>query len=109
MKGLVVQIYRTAGPDCTNGGVSVKHDEALVIGEGIPEIFDAHDRPVLRLVNGLGKAKTARLVPVAVEHKWTMFGGNFAFSSDGRFRHAVDAICGAAMNGAVPIHDRVED
>lgn len=112
MKGLLISIYRTgAYGDCTNGGVSSKANKALVVGPGIPEIFDAGDRPVLRLEANRGTG-TARLVPVG-ETGWTMMGGNFGYTSDSRFSEAVRAIyqanCpGADFYGAVPIHDRVE-
>ena len=106
--GLTISIYRTAHlGDCTNGGVSATADEALVIGDGIDGISEAHGRPVLRLVKH-GTMKIAYLVPVGLENKWTMFGGNFGFCSDSRFRQAVGKICGYQFHGAVPIHDRVE-
>jgi hypothetical protein len=47
MKGLLVDIQ---GTDCTAGGVTSGHDKALLVGDGLPEIFDARDGlPVLRL------------------------------------------------------------
>jgi hypothetical protein len=107
MKGLLLSIYRNAGGDCTNGGVSSQHDSALVIGPGIPELFDAGEHPVLRLEQNRS-SKNVRLVPVTLDHKWTMFGGNFGYTSDSRFGNAVKALCGYDFYGAVPIHDRVE-
>ena len=108
LKGLTIHIYRTVGlGDCTNGGVSATVDEALVIGDGIDGIFEAHGRPVLRLVTNRG-GKTARLVPVSLAGRWTMFGGNFGYTSDSRFAEAVRKIYGSTFYGAVPIHDRVE-
>lgn len=110
MRGMLVNIYRTAGGDCTNGGVSATADKALVVGPGIPEIFAANELPVLVLAPGLGGFKTARLVPLVLQQakRWTMFGGNFAYTSDSRFAEAVRAIAGGSFCGAVPIHDRVE-
>lgn len=107
MKGLVISIYRSGKYDCTNGGVSATADEALVVGPGIPGIFEAHDRPVLILKPGNVRG-TVKLVPAVAEGKWTMFGGNFAHTSDSRFGDAVRAIVGGEFYGAVAIHDRIE-
>lgn len=110
MKGLIINIYKSHShgkvEDFTNGGVTAKAEEALVIGDGIPGIFEAHGRPVLRLERNRGSG-TARLVP-ADETGWTMFGGNFGYTSDSRFSEAVRAIYDGDFYGAVPIHDRVE-
>jgi hypothetical protein len=112
MKGLVINISHTLRngkmEDFTLGGVTAAAEEALVIGPGIPELFEAHGRPVLALERNRGSGPpTARLVPVG-ETGWTMFGGNFGHTSDGRFSDAVRAIYGGQFYGAVPIHDRVE-
>lgn len=106
-RGLILYIYRTAREDATNGGVSATADRALVIGDNIDGIFEANGLPVLRLVRHPSK-KIARLVPVGLENKWTMFGGNYGACSDSRFAEAVRTIYGSEFYGAVPIHDRVE-
>jgi len=46
-KGILVFIQ---GRDCTAGGVTSGHDKALLIGDGLPEIFEiSDDTPTLRL------------------------------------------------------------
>lgn len=108
MKGLSIAIF--SNPlyrKCANGGLSEFHDEALVIGEGIPEVFEANGLPVLKLVKG-NLPGLAKLVPAGMEGKWFMFGGNYAATSDSRFSKAVEKITGAPFSGALPIHDRVE-
>ena len=110
MKGLIISIYKSRShgkdEDFTNRGVTANAEEALVVGDGIPGIFEANGRPVLRLERNR-RGSTARLVP-ADETRWTMFGGNFGYTSDSRFSEAVRAIYGSDFYGAVPIHDRVE-
>ncbi len=67
----------------------------------IPEIFtDTGDRPVLRIE--LRHAQTYMVaVPADIpEGTWTMFGGNFIYTSDSRLR----AICPYP----IPVHDRIE-
>ena len=112
-KGLLVSIYRSEGGDCTNGGVSSTANQAIVVGPGIPEIFsnknhDGSELPVLRLKPVSGNTKGVRLVPVALDGKWAMMGGNFAHTSDGRFGAAIRSMIGCDFYGAVAIHDRCE-
>jgi hypothetical protein len=45
-------------------------------------------------------AKHLRAVP-AGEDRWLMFGGNFIWSSDSRFRNEVSEY-------PIPVHDRIE-
>jgi hypothetical protein len=113
VKGLIIDLYRPAdGSDCTNGGISSRYTEALVIGPGIPPIFGASGRPVVRLEQNRGGG-TARLVPLEKPGAWYMFGGCFGYTSDSRFSEAVRAIYGRTVHraeyyGAVPLHDRTE-
>ena len=95
------------GYDCTNGGVSSKADAALVIGAGIPEIFEAGDMPVLILAMG-NMPGCAKLIPAEGPDRHPMFGGNYGACSDSRFCQAVEIIVGGRFYGAVPIHDRFE-
>ncbi len=110
LKGLLINVYRsdTGSSDCTNGGVSAKAKWLLLVGPGVPEIFEeAPDRPVVRFK--VGPMNTLRLVPDATVGKWVMFGGNYGSSSDSRFGEAVRAQ-GVQNDGfyPVPIFDRVE-
>jgi hypothetical protein len=109
MKGLRISIYRNAEfGDCTNGGVSAMANSAIVIGPGIPEIFEASDRDVVLELKKGNIPGAVKLVPLDAGRGWTMFGGNFGFTSDSRFSQAVCALAGADCYGAVPIHDRIE-
>ena len=104
--GLIVSVLRTEGMDCSNGGHSKYFNELLVTNVEGP--FDGHDRPRFRLVKG-NIAGTVKLVSETKgEGEWTMFGGNFAYTSDSRWHRALEELCGAQQSGAVAIHDRVE-
>lgn len=124
MKGLLVSVMRSAWlGDCTNGGVSSKADSAVLVANGreIGPFEPGEGKPALYL------AKWCDLViacPENLEEKsprryskgvrdvlplgdrtidtlggW-MFGGNFVYSSDSRFRE---------INGyPIPIYDRRE-
>ena len=97
MKGLIVNIYKSSS-DSTNGGGSATHDRAIIIGPGIPKIFEPQDGDfVLELVQRVDGTYFAK---PRGETRWTMFGGNFAWTSDSRFRRLSEA--------PVQIHDRVE-
>ena len=110
-KGLIVNIYKTpltAG--CSNNGVSQFNDSAILIGPGIPEIFEAKENTlVLRLERG-NLPGTVKIVPVNQPPRscGPMFGGAFVYTSDSRFSSAVDKLCGSQQSGAVPLHDRFE-
>ena len=99
--GLRVSIYRDSGSDydCTNGGISSKFTELTLIN--VPGPFDpTPNAPAAVLESGA----SARIVPVFKPEGTLgpMFGGNYAASSDSRFRKA------AGIYGAVAIHDRFE-
>ena len=100
-RGMIASIYRPAdGFDGTNRGRSCAGTEVLIItGESVPgaaevpRLFKANGRPIFEL-----KVRAGRqfLKPLG-ETRWTMFGGNFAYTSDSR-------IC----EHPIPIHDRIE-
>ena len=97
---LTVSVYRNAeGCDGTLGGVTSQAAQLYVPHPGGPI---ENPPEALRLVPG-DKGGQLNFVPVALDHagSWSMFGGNFVFSSDGRF---------VARYGAQPVavHDRVE-
>ncbi len=100
--GLIVSVLRDSdGYDSTAGGISSKFTKLTLIN--VPGPFDpTPDAPAAVLENGpLGSMK---IVPVFKPEGTVgpMFGGNYAASSDGRFRKAV------GFYGAVAIHDRFE-
>ena len=107
MKALPVSVYRNGRGDCTNGGISSKFDELLVIcDKGYLEI-DENNLP-----KNLVKVVKRHLFGGDIYHiepygepdgaGW-MFGGNYAATSDSRFGRMI-----GGMYGAVAIHDRQE-
>ena len=104
--GLIVDVYKTNGVDCTANGISSKSNELCIINIDAP-FSPNKNRPAALLVKG-NLPNTVRIIPAYVDDKktWTMFGGNFAYSSDSRFNDAVEKI--ASFRGAVQIHDRIE-
>lgn len=109
VKGLTVSIYKDGGKSHSNGGISSIYDEALIIGENIPEIFSGENLPIITLERG-AFAGTVRAKPVHFDGKapWYMFGGCFIHTSDSRFTEAVRKIVGGEFYGAVALHDRTE-
>jgi hypothetical protein len=108
MKGLMVNVLRAVEfPDCTMGGVTSKHSHLILIGEGIPEIFEAReDMPAVVLVkrelysDRLGRRCAYFHAEPFLTHgvKWHMMGGNFITSCDSRF----------PCDYPIPVHDRIE-
>lgn len=99
MKGILVHVLRSALGDTTNGGVTSKFHTFVLVGAGIPEVFEANEGTPAILLEKNGRFGY-RAVPVNSEGKWTMFGGNYIDSSDSRFR--------AISGGPIPAHDRIE-
>lgn len=103
MKGLIVEIYKPSHGDSSNGGLSSKCGKALLVGKGIPEIFDASDDcPAVEIVERIvcgDTYLTAYPVKEAPQHQTLyMFGGCFIYTSDSRF----------PATYPVPLHDRSE-
>lgn len=103
MKGLLVFVLRSAdGLDCTAGGVTSRATKAILVGEGVPEIFEpTADSPALVLKKKWAGTPREYLyaVPTDVpENAWVTFGGNFIHTSDGRF----------PCRYPIPVHDRIE-
>lgn len=115
--GLTVHVFRSSLGDCSNNGISAGADSLLVWGatlEGYITLDDAVKDPYISypravLVPG-NLPGLAKIVPwgAFLHKRHTMFGGNFAYTSDSRFSRAIEAITGAPFSGAVPIHDRIE-
>lgn len=102
--GLSVRVYRDMGPDCTNGGVSSKYDSGVITGDDVdckvfsPSVESPHYVIIKDTV--CGGIPRVRAVPADLleSGKWTMFGGNFLYTSDSRF----------PSDAPIAIHDRVE-
>ncbi len=106
--GMRVCVYRDAGSDydCTNNGVTVRATRLCVTNVEGPFEPD-EDTPAVRLVEG-NLPETAKIVPEEVGGKWSMFGGNYASTSDSRWSTAIEKITGTRSHGAIAVHDRVE-
>ena len=102
-KGMLVFVLRSAIGDCTNGGVTSKQDKFILVGPGIPEIFEAAEGEVYLTFEKMeiGNKTYYHAKPSNANGKWIMAGGNFVYTSDSR----MDII-----NGGHPIsvHDRIE-
>lgn len=109
-KGMLVFVYRCAAfGDTSNSGPSSRYSRAILYQEKIPNgnIFAlSHDTFPLMLME---RGDYLYTVPFNIGHfnepsgsdkKWRMFGGNFVYSSDSRFRDV--------SVGPLPVHDRVE-
>lgn len=100
MKGMLVSVLRSAH-ESTNGGITSVKSEFLLVGPGIPEIFEAGNLPVLRCEPWYGHYRAVaeskpgfRIEDMA----GPMFGGNFVWTSDSRF----------LPKHPIPVHDRFE-
>jgi len=103
MKGLLVSIYRDGFGDCTNGGVSARVKQAVITGDLVDcDVFESTAlQPEMVIVErNIGRNTYLHAVPkdLLESGKWTMFGGNFLYSSDSRF----------PSDQPIAIHDRVE-
>lgn len=120
MKALTLHVLRDAsGTDCTNNGVSSKHDRLALVGtigpdgkfEGIrdtslPNMWPADVAVALKR----GPMGSVHIVPVENSEAgdWTMAGGNYAHTSDSRLGLFFEKIGMEKFYGALAIHDRVE-
>jgi hypothetical protein len=102
-KGLLVFVYKNPLGDCTAKGISHDKTQLILIGEGIPEIFEGDETNTVRLVKrNLGYNEPyLHVEPVNYDENnkpWFMAGGNFVYTSDSRFPNKYP----------ISIHDRVE-
>ena len=104
--GLTIGVFKHPLGDCTNGGVSSNVKQLCVINVDGP--FDpSDDCPPVKLIDHPVISGTPLIIPADNKGKG-MMGGNFGYSSDGRFQDAIEALTGSRFYGAVPIHDRFE-
>ena len=108
--GLLVNVYKTEGRDCTNGGVSSKWNIKGLCLINVPGPFNpSEDYPAAQLVKqSFYFGDSVKIIPEECEGKQTMMGGNYAATSDSRFSEMIEYFLGHSFYGAVPIHDRVE-
>jgi hypothetical protein len=106
--GLIANVYRSpCMGDCTKNGVSSQHDTFVV--ENCDGPFKASpDTPALFLIRHRS-IPTVVLASTQPHHvSGAMFGGNFLYTSDSRFREMCRLLTGYEWHGPVPIHDRFE-
>lgn len=103
MKGLICSVFRDASHgDCSNNGITNRYTRVILVGPGIPEIFEpSDDMPALRFIPREGWGGYYATTLVDQEDSVgpnAMFGGNFIYSSDSRF----------PSKQPIPVHDRFE-
>ena len=106
--GMIVSVYtsKDSDYDCTNNGVTNRFDRLCVINVEGPFEPD-ENTPAVYLDKGAVDG-VVKLVPLETGTRWTMFGGNYATTSDSRFSAAVELLLGQKFYGAVAVHDRME-
>lgn len=115
--GLLVSVYRDSLGDCTNGGISANVDKFCLVNVDGPFEPSKECPAVLLVKNNVGTTKSVKAVPAVQDEsgEWvvrggSMFGGNFAATSDSRFGQAIAKLIGDEFRfwPAVAIHDRFE-
>lgn len=108
VNALSIDVFRTPRfGDCTNGGISSRFSELLIVCEDGPRKIDLDNPPenACKMVKRhLFGQDCYHIEPLnrPTGAGW-MAGGNFAYTSDSRF----SAMCGKTCN-AISIHDRQE-
>lgn len=107
MKALPISVYREGRGDCTNGGISSRFRELLVICDRGHINIDENNPPenLVKVVKRhLFGRDVFHLEPVKRPDGcgW-MMGGNYGATSDSRFSEML-----GGFYGAVAIHDRQE-
>lgn len=113
-RALRLDVYRAAyGRDCTNGGISGRVRELLIPCAEGPIEYDPENPPedlcTVKVIKVAGVV-TLSLVPASLAGRWTMFGGNYATTSDSRLGEMLARQFGREFlfNHVLPIHDRIE-
>ena len=92
MKGLHLEIYKENGRDYSNGGISNRTNTVTLIGDDVPEIFEADENaPAVRIVTRwAGTDREYKHVepvePKGAKKVGYMCGGCLVYSSDSSFR-----------------------
>ncbi len=103
---LTIEVYRNGHGDCSNGGMSAKADTLLLICPGGPwTTLDCPAYPICRVADHPTVKGHQFIVPCdkngVQPSGWYMFGGNFAHTSDSRWRESI-------ADSPLKIHDRTE-
>lgn len=107
-KFISVDVYKFPLGECTNGGISSKGDITLVVetpdgnlSEG--DISGPHSEELVLQKKFVGDREYLYFRPACIPaNVWCMAGGNYAYTSDGRFSEKYSQY-------PIPIHDRVEE
>lgn len=100
-KGLIISVYKFPLGECTNNGLSSKYESLLLVGDGIKNgPFESSDEKDYLICEYRERYDDFIATPKSLKDsgKWTMFGGNFAYTSDSRF----------PTDSPIKIFDRVE-
>lgn len=106
MKALPIDVYRWKHRDCSNGGITSRHDELLLICEGgfVPVNEENPPENLVKVVTRVLWGKEYKhLEPYAPKKSGCvgyMSGGAFGYSCDGRFTRISEY--------PLSIHDRQE-
>lgn len=99
---LPVTVYNPTFGNCSNNGVTVTHEDKLVVpcadGHITQEDVDQHGYVVLDTEQ---RTATYRCFKPRGDTRWLMMGGAFVYSCDSRFRRAYG-------DYPIPVHDRHE-
>lgn len=104
MKGLLASILENKDiGNCSNNGISSRCTRVIIVGEGIPEIFESdEDTPSVRIVkrdlHGGIYLTAYPIEPCPSNRTGYMMGGTFIWSHDSRF----------PAKYPIPLHDRTE-
>lgn len=106
--GLTAHVYRNPLGDCTNGGITSKHDGVCIVNVDGP--FDPSDDYVaVALTDGpTGNPIFVPLDKNGREMHGGMFGGNYIGGADSRLGEAIMRRFGIEARVALPVHDRFE-
>lgn len=108
MKGLILRVFRNGGPDSSNGGISARCSQVVLVGPGVPQLTEAtDDRPAVHLVIRKHLDYVHAEPLVEGPHSPFMSGGCFVSTTDSRFGELLRRY-GFAYAPAVPLHDRTE-
>jgi hypothetical protein len=104
-KGLVCSVFKNPlYKGCSNGGISSRVDQVVLIGPGVPEIFEpTDDCPAVKLVRrDIGSKEYLHAESI---EEWErenligpMAGGSYIYTSDSRFPNPYP----------ISLHDRYE-
>lgn len=112
--GLLVDIFKHGGTDCSRNGISSRAKMLCIVNVDGP--FQPSDEVFPAMLVPGNLPGCVKIVPCVrhlangeyIEKEGGMFGGSFAYTSDSRFHNKVREITGSRHTGAIAIHDRFE-